>query len=312
MKKFVLYFALFLFAMPIIAQQPLVKFYLQNGSSKEYNIEDIENISFIKSDLSYSMSVFRNGSTIKSNIDIRNIDSIILNATDFNVILEADNISYSLIEIDSIIFTFNDCQEIQIGSQVWMGCNLNVDSYRNGDPIPEVRDPTTWQNLTTGAWCYNDNDSVNGAIYGKLYNWYAVNDPRGLAPTGWHIPTNDEWKELDICLGMSQAEANKDGCWRGTDEGGKLKSTGTIEGGDGLWYSPNEGATNSSGFSALPGGYRWDFGTFGYIGMTGNWWSSTESVSSSACSKHLDSNYALIFRYFYIKVFGFSVRCIRD
>jgi uncharacterized protein (TIGR02145 family) len=189
--------------------------------------------------------------------------------------------------------------EVKICSQFWMTKNLDVDHYRNGDPIPEVKDDTQWANLKTGAWCYNNNDPINGEIYGKLYNWYAVNDPRGLAPVGYHIPTDAEWTELENCLGGSVIA------------GGKLKSTGTIEGGDGLWLSPNTGATNSSGFSGLPGGNRDDNGDY-HGTLIGIWWSSTEGGETIALIGGLGYDIADIVRYYDSKVCGFSVRCVRD
>ena len=128
--------------------------------------------------------------------------------------------------------------EVQIGNQIWMTKNLNVSHYRNGDIIPEVTDPTQWRDITTGAWCYYNNDTANGTVYGKLYNSYAVTDSRGLAPMGWHIPSQPELELLITYLGGSVVA------------GGKLKSkTG--------WQSPNSGATNSTGFTGLPAGSRW-------------------------------------------------------
>jgi uncharacterized protein (TIGR02145 family) len=189
---------------------------------------------------------------------------------------------------------------VKIGNQVWMSKNLDVDTYRNGDHIPEVTDQNEWANLTSGAWCYYDNDPANGKIYGKLYNWYAVNDPRCLSPDGWHIPTDEEWTVLTDYLGGEEVA------------GGKLKSTGAIERGDGLWYSPNKGATNSSGFSALPGGYRDSNGSFDRLRIYGYWQSSTESVSSDAWYRFLFCNRAGIARGYNGKGYGFSVRCVRD
>jgi uncharacterized protein (TIGR02145 family) len=139
-----------------------------------------------------------------------------------------------------------------------------------------------------------------GAIYGKLYNWYAVNDPRGLAPTGWHVASDEEWKELVTCLGGT------------TIAGGKLKTIGTIEAGDGLWYRPNTGATNESGFSALPGGYRKYHEEFEFIGFMGLWWTSKEYDITGSFGSYLDYNGALIRNYNTYKVQGFSVRCVRD
>jgi uncharacterized protein (TIGR02145 family) len=147
-----------------------------------------------------------------------------------------------------------------ICSQVWMTQNLDVNTYRNGDPIPQVTDPIQWANLTTGAWCYYNNDPAHGAVYGKLYNWHAVNDPRGLAPTGWHVPSNAEWTTLESCLGG------------GLVAGGKMKELGILH-----WNTPNTGATNSSGFTGLPGGRRSATnGMFVNIGLSGNLWTSTE------------------------------------
>jgi uncharacterized protein (TIGR02145 family) len=192
-------------------------------------------------------------------------------------------------------------------TQKWMRKNLDVATYRNGDTIPEVRDPTQWANLTTGAWCYYNNDPAMGAVYGKLYNWYAVNDARGLAPVGWHVASDSEWKILEMCLGMTQTQADAIGCWRGTDEGGKLKEDGTAH-----WLSPNTGADNSSKFAALPGGCRLSSGTVGTVGGYGAWWSSSECNSTYAWYRGLRYFEAGVFRDYDGKNGAFSVRCIRD
>ena len=185
---------------------------------------------------------------------------------------------------------------VTICNQVWMNKNLDVSTYRNGDPIPKVTDPTIWAGLTTGAYCYYINDSATyAAVYGKLYNWYAVNDPRGLAPTGWHVPSNAEWQALETCLGGSSVA------------GGKMKETGTAH-----WNSPNTGATNSSGFAGLPGGYRNLNGSFNDIGNYGLWWSSTESNTSDAWGLGLDYVNGSSNRGNFNRRFGFSVRCLRD
>lgn len=128
----------------------------------------------------------------------------------------------------------------------WSGKNLSVTTYRNGDPIPEVTDPVAWSTLTTGAWCYVDNDPATEPIYGRLYNFYAVQDPRGLAPVGWHIPTLIEWERLRNCAGIGTQPLPHLGA------GGALKETGTF-----YWASPNTGATNGTGFTARPAGYRY-------------------------------------------------------
>ena len=184
-------------------------------------------------------------------------------------------------------------QEVTIGTQTWMQKNLNVSKYRDGTPIPQVTDPTQWANLTTGAWCYYENKKSNGLVYGKLYNWYAVNDPRGLAPTGWHVPSDAEWTTLTTFLGGESVA------------GGKMKSTGTS-----LWEADNVGANNSSGFTGLPGGSR-DYDGFGGIGYYGDWWSSSESSTAYAWNRTLGSNYGLVSSYDDERS-GFSVRCLRD
>jgi uncharacterized protein (TIGR02145 family) len=185
--------------------------------------------------------------------------------------------------------------DITIGTQVWTGCNLNVDTYANGDPIPEVTDPTAWAALTTGAWCYYNNDSGNNVIYGKLYNWHAVNDPRGLAPTGYHVPTSAEWTTLTTLLGGE------------TVAGGQLKESGLCH-----WETPNTGATNSIGFAALPGGFRSNSGIFQNINFGGEWWTSSENSSTYASDRQMQFNAINASSSSSLKEFGFSVRLIQD
>ena len=184
--------------------------------------------------------------------------------------------------------------------------NLNVSKYSDGTSIPEVADPTQWANLTTGAWCYYNNTTVNGTTYGKLYNWYAVvgiydaasaTNPalrKKLAPAGWHVPTDAEWTQLTDCLG-GEAVA-----------GGKMKSTST------LWQSPNTAATKKSGLSGLPAGYRLIYGSFFNIGSFGGWWSSSEGSTGEAWGRSLNYSSGFAFRSFNFKKGGFSVRCLRD
>ena len=186
---------------------------------------------------------------------------------------------------------------IQIGNQLWMEKNLNTSFYRNGDTIPYVTDATEWEGLTTGAWCYYNNDPANGEIYGKLYNWYAVNDNThgGLAPLGWHVPTDAEWTTLTTTLGGTSVA------------GGKMKMAGTTK-----WGSPNSGATNSSGFAGLPGGLRFNNGSFNGVGLNGYWWSSTEYYTAGAWYRNLFYNNSNVYRNFISEADGFSVRCLRD
>lgn len=195
----------------------------------------------------------------------------------------------------------NVLKTVKICDQIWMSENLTVSHYRNGDPIPEVKDKYEWKNLKTGAWCYYNNDPTLGAIYGKLYNWAAVIDPRGLAPEGWHIATNAEWIELENCMGGE------------IYAGGKLKSIGTIENGDGLWLSPNKGATNESGFSGLPGGCRIPDGLFWGIGYGGYWWTPTEFNILYPWIRDLNYDRTSFFSYYgFDKVDGMAIRCVKD
>jgi len=212
-------------------------------------------------------------------------------------------------DLDSITFrrpTVN-LPNVTICSQVWTTTNLNVSTYRDGTAIPQVTDPAAWVNLTTGAWCYYNNSTSNGTTYGKLYNWYAVAgihdvasaaNPalrKNLAPAGWHVPTDAEWTTLTTCLGGESVA------------GGKMKATGTT-----LWLSPNTSATNSSGFTGLPGGYRYTNGSFDLIGSYGFWWSASEYAASVAWFRTLFYSSGDAYRSYYYKYFGFSVRCLRD
>lgn len=183
---------------------------------------------------------------------------------------------------------------VTIGSQVWMQKNLNVCKYRNGDDIPQVQDPTAWAGLKTGAWCYYANSTANGTVYGKLYNYYAVKDPRGLAPTGYHIPTDAEWTTLTTFLG-GELVAGK-----------KMKAI------TGWPFYPGVTNTNSSGFSALPGGFRLN-GPFETLTYGGNWWSASEDGTAIAWYRNLSYvDDGIVIRNTASKMFGFSVRCLRD
>jgi uncharacterized protein (TIGR02145 family) len=210
--------------------------------------------------------------------------------------MKNNNLIFKFFLLSAILFSSSGyAQTVTIGNQVWTSKNLNVATYRNGDVIPQVRDKAAWSKLTTGAWCYYKNDASNGTKYGKLYNWYAVNDPRGLAPNGYHIPTDAEWTRLNDYLG-ERSEAGK-----------KMKSTSG-------WYDNGNG-TNSSGFSGLPCGYRFKDGNFQGVGDVIYLWSSSEDGTDGY-------NGAWCLRLFYAddsaeqiaphKRLGFPVRCLRD
>jgi uncharacterized protein (TIGR02145 family) len=190
-----------------------------------------------------------------------------------------------------------DFETVKIGSQTWMKNNLDVSVYRNGDSIQQVKDGTAWAALTTGAWCFNNNDVANESDYGKLYNWYAVTDSRNIAPLGWHLPTDAEWATLVSLTGGNTAA------------GDVLKEAGTTH-----WTSPNSGATNSSGFTGLPGGGRGVDGAFISTGGLGSWWTSSEDSPGSftAVCYQMNYNQSGVNRGSAAKVTGFSVRCVKD
>jgi uncharacterized protein (TIGR02145 family) len=189
---------------------------------------------------------------------------------------------------------------IQIGTQIWMTKNLNGCRYRNGDLIPEVQNPDEFTHLTTGAWCYYGNNPANGQLYGKLYNWYAVNDPRGLAPVGWHIPSVDEWNVLVNFLG--------------TDAAKKLRATVLWE-----YTNINASGTNSSGFTCLPGGSRFvdivsvDY----YLREQSNFWTSTSNNNGTqngyeAWGRSLYNENNYVWPDVFWKGDGLSIRCVKD
>ncbi|MCX6159104.1 MAG: fibrobacter succinogenes major paralogous domain-containing protein [Ignavibacteriae bacterium] len=203
------------------------------------------------------------------------------------------NIILLSIMMFAMFYSFGCNKTVTISKLEWTAENLNVEHYRNGDVIPQVQDADVWSKLTTGAWCYYENNSENGKTYGKLYNWYAVNDKRGLAPEGWHIPSDAEWTVLVTFLGGDSIA------------GGKLKATT-------LWASPNTGAMNSSGFAAFPSGSRLTNGYFQNIGKDGNFWSSSEVFTDLAWNRLLNFNYSDVTRPINLKRNGYSVRCVKD
>jgi len=218
----------------------------------------------------------------------------------------------------TITFNFIACTDgdnnnypvVQIGTQTWMAKNLKTIKFNDGSSIPLVEGVSEWVGLTTPGYCWYNNNKVSyGDIYGALYNWYAVstttNGGKNVCPVGWHVPSDAEWKQLEIHLGMSQSDAEKIE-WRGTNEGGKLKETGYDH-----WESPNTGADNSSGFTALPGGYRWSDGYFVGAGSYSLFWSDTEYNATFAWKRTLRNMYSGSYRYYNPKAGGFSVRCTK-
>jgi uncharacterized protein (TIGR02145 family) len=195
----------------------------------------------------------------------------------------------------STISDQNNYKTVKIEKLEWMVENLNVSFFRNGDPIPEARTNEEWFKAGKGgnpAWCYYENKIENGNKYGKLYNWYAVNDPRGLAPAGWHISSDAEWRQVTDFLGGEDAA------------GTKMKSS--------YGWTKDGNGTNESGFTGLPGGCRDMNGKFGYIDNIAYWWSSTEKDTTFAWFRVIDKSPYYVYRTNFYKQNGLSVRCIKD
>lgn len=199
--------------------------------------------------------------------------------------------------ISSVEYNGKVYTTVAIGTQCWLGQNLNTTKYRNGDNIPNVTDNTAWGNLTTGAYCDYNNDANNASVYGRLYNWYTVDDSRNLCPTGWHVPSDTEWTTLTTYLGGESIA------------GGKLKETGTAH-----WNTPNTGATNETGFTSIPGGIR---DNTGYFNVLGDWdmsFCSTSYSSTHAYNRYINFLNPAVGNSPEIgnKKWGVSIRCLKD
>jgi len=201
---------------------------------------------------------------------------------------------------------------VLFGSQCWMAENLKTTTYSNNTPIPNVTVGLNWGSLTTGAYVWYDNDISWKNIYGAMYNWYAVNDSNSLCPSGWHVPSDDEWTALTNFIGGN-----------GSPNGNKLKScrqVGSPLGGNcntiahPRWNQDNTHyGTDDYGFSCLPGGYRFGpSGTFGYVGEYGLWWSSSGYSSVYAWCRYLHNESGSVYMDLYSKQSGYSVRCLKD
>ena len=225
---------------------------------------------------------------------------IIWNAGDETYTLDGDQYQFKIIADDLDTTTVTDIdgnvyQTVQIGDQLWMAENLKVTKYRDGTAIPTGLSNSSWGNTSSGAYAVYDDNEANADTYGYLYNWYAVDDSRNIAPEGWHVPTDAEWTTLTDYLGGESVA------------GGKLKEAGTEH-----WNSPNTGATNESGFTALPGGQRNYYnGDYDDMGGYGFFWSSTENTSTSAWGRILVYYHSEGVRSSGDKQDGFSVRCLR-
>jgi uncharacterized protein (TIGR02145 family) len=217
-------------------------------------------------------------------------------ASNYNLLAIYDDGSctYSCIDIEGNIY-----ETVDIGEQEWMAENLKATLFQNGDEIP------------LAFYQINENQSFDNNIYGNLYEWHAVNDGRNICPEDWHVPSDEEFIEMEIYLGMDAGETLLEGVMRGTDEGGRLKTMGTIEAGNGLWHEPNYGATNETGFSGIPAGYHWTAQVIDH-GYGAYYWMSNEIDSYSAITRQLDRGSSGIGRKFRSKNAGQSIRCIRD
>ena len=221
-----------------------------------------------------------------------------VNATDAVTKAYVDDLKDQILDLQATIgitdIEGTHYNAVKIGNQIWMASNLKTTTYNDGTQIPNITDATAWATLITGAQCDYDNTPANTTIYGKLYNWYAVNTTK-LCPTGWHIPSDVEWTTLSTTLGGDAIS------------GGALKETGITH-----WTIPNVGATNTSGFTALPGGYRNYDGKFSSIGSYGTLWCSVEYSTSDAYYRGLSCSVSLLGYLNYYKLSGFSVRCLRN
>jgi uncharacterized protein (TIGR02145 family) len=202
----------------------------------------------------------------------------------------------------------NTYHSISICGRSWTTKNLNVSKYNNGDPIPQITDTLQWPFITTGAWCWYKNDSATyAATYGKLYNWYAVNDSRGIAPAGWHVPTETDWNNMLYCLDSTTNLSCLD-CASNTSLGGQMQEKGSVN-----WQSPNNIGSNSFGFNATPAGSITPQGVFSGMKNTCFWWSATSTgTSNEAKIIMLNLNDPSIYKVKNQKNNGFSIRCIKN
>lgn len=211
---------------------------------------------------------------------------------------EEDITTDKVVDIDGNIY-----YAVTIGNQTWLNKNLNVTHYRNNDPIPYVTDNSLWSGLSYGAYSEWDNSIFYQTAYGLLYNWYAINDTRGVCPTGWHVPTDAEWYTLENYIDPTVNDPLSVN-WRGTNVGTKLKATtGWIDNGSG---------TDEYGFSGLPGGYRKYDGTYWFLGHYAYWWTSDENSSTEAWKRSIFNEDYTSNRNANAKTCGFSIRCIKD
>jgi uncharacterized protein (TIGR02145 family) len=303
-----------------------------NNSNLISKQEELANLKYLlkqKSDslvlVNIELEKLKSLSTNNTNTSNQNTQT---NPTNANTTTNSQNSTNSITQTGNY-------KSVKIGTQTWMVENLNVSTFRNGDPIPEAKTNEEWEKAGKNkqpAWCYYENDPKNGAKYGKLYNWYAVSDPRGLAPVGWHVPTDAEWTLLSDFLGYDNGKKMKSTSgWDSWQE--KLTCQNCINWND-TYRSNKRGCdvcqdtklngkkthsgngSNSSGFSGLPGGGRSILGYFSNLGENGEWWSMTVNdayiTRAYAFSRHLGSRFNLYNTLGDNKEQGLSVRCLKD
>jgi uncharacterized protein (TIGR02145 family) len=249
----------------------------------------------------YKCTVTQNGCSAQDSVFVSLVNSQISNRD--TTICQGSNLILGVYSPVVSDLDGNTYPVVNIGSQIWMQKNLSVSRYRNGDIIPQVSNPSQMTNLTSGAWCWYNNDSANyGSIYGKLYNWYATIDPRGLAPEGWKVPDEHDWNILSKNIDNT-ADTNCVDCIQSYSSGGKLKAL--VQ-----WNSPNLGASNSSGFSALPGGRTYGSGFFD-AGNFGGWWNSSYYYSNIVMIRTVEYNNPNFSKRQVYGYWGYSVRCLK-
>jgi uncharacterized protein (TIGR02145 family) len=301
-RLLVLTIVIFISTYSLYSSEPLVRFYLQDGSIKSYNLSEIYNIQLPNSPDTLQLQVFTNdGKTFYYPAQL--IDTIAFSIGQYgnqyiNLWHDGFKWDFAVYKIDSILLYYTKYVAVTIGTQHWMYRNLNVDHFRNGEKISEIRDERQWSKTNTAGWCNYNNDSAIGYIYGKLYNWFAVNDSRGLAPKGWRVPVLQDWTDLEAFLTLKGLN------------GGTLKESGTEH-----WNTPNTGATNETGFTALSGGIRWaapppsltNEAPFEEIKYWCTMW-----TQEWRWTRNLRSDKDNIERIGFLEYYGISVRCIKD
>ena len=307
MKKIIILFVLVISVVyTSVAQQSLIKVNRVNGATDPYPMSLVDSIVF--SDfLQPSMDVY-----LKDRLDAISFPNT--DIFNFNFSIDSGAASCGVPVVHNQAQSYgsmtdqqgNVYRTIVIGTQEWMAENLNTGIYRNGNPIDEVTGNAPWQALSTGAWAYYNNDTLRACPYGKLYNWFAVADPRNLCPSGWHLPSDAEWSTLIGYLDPAHdPTAVLD--TQSTIAGGALKNGGQL-----YWQYPNTNATNSSGFSALPGGFRNVNGPFVAISGSGWWWSTTAFDADNAFARQLVATGGNVSRITADMNRGFAIRCVKD